>query len=331
MTLGSEAAGPRSGRGPAPDPDCSVVIVNYYSEALLRACLESLPSSAGPLSLEVIVVDNSGTARASGVLDAWPNARLIEAGGNVGFGRACNLGMATARGRHLLLLNPDTVAHPEAVAILSRYLDASPEAGAVAARLLNADGTLQYSCRRFPRPLSIFFGRYALLTRLFPGNPVSSDYLYLDWDHASARPVDWVSGACLMVRGGVRGGRRPRRDSFRRGHGLVPPHPRGRPRGRVRAAGGGDPSDRGQPWPRSRLGHLGAAPQHAALRPQAFRVADAAGDARRPGPRHSWRAGHPGGSVPERTARAAARDRSPPAVPGALGRGGGGPRGPAPG
>jgi GT2 family glycosyltransferase len=97
MTLGSQAAGPRTSRGPAPDPDCSVVIVNYYSEALLRACLESLPSSTEPLSLEVIVVDNSGTARASGVLDSWPNTRLIEAGGNVGFARACNLGLAAAR------------------------------------------------------------------------------------------------------------------------------------------------------------------------------------------------------------------------------------------
>jgi N-acetylglucosaminyl-diphospho-decaprenol L-rhamnosyltransferase len=200
MTLGPQGAGPRMGHGPAPDPDCTVVIVNYYSEELLRRCLESLPSSADPLSLEVIVVDNSGTARASGTLDAWPDVRLIEAGGNVGFAHACNLGMAAARGRHLLLLNPDTVAHPGAVATLSRYLDASAEAGAVAARLRNPDGTLQYSCRRFPRPFSIFFGRYALLTRWFPRNPVSSDYLYLEWDHATTRPVDWVSGACLMVR-----------------------------------------------------------------------------------------------------------------------------------
>jgi GT2 family glycosyltransferase len=210
MTLASPVAAPRLGHGPAPDPDCSVVIVNYHSEALLRACLESLPSSAGPLSLEVIVVDNSATARASGVLEGWPEVRLIEAGGNVGFARACNLGMGAARGRQLLLLNPDTVAHPGAVATLSRHLDASPEAGAVAARLLNPEGTLQYSCRRFPRPLSIFFGRYSLLTRLFPGNAVSSDYLYLDWDHAQVRPVDWASGACLMVR----------RDVFERVGGL---------------------------------------------------------------------------------------------------------------
>jgi GT2 family glycosyltransferase len=200
MTLGSQVAGSRLGRGPAPDPDCSVVVVNYHSEALLRLCLESLPAAAGPISFEVIVVDNSGTARASGALDAFPEVRLIEAGGNVGFAHACNLGMADARGRHLLLLNPDTVAHPGAVATLSRTLDASPEVGIVAARLLNPDGTLQYSCRRFPRSLSIFFGRYAFLTRLFPANPVSTDYLYLDWDHASTRPVDWASGACLMIR-----------------------------------------------------------------------------------------------------------------------------------
>jgi GT2 family glycosyltransferase len=200
VTPNPKVTGPRSGPGSAGAPDCSIIIVNYHSEALLRACLESLPSSAHPVSFEVIVVDNSGTALRSGALDALPGVRLLDAGGNVGFAHACNLGMAAARGRHLLLLNPDTVAHPGAVATLSRYLDGSPAAGVVAARLLNPDGTLQYSCRRFPRPLSILFGRYALLTRLFPGNPVSRDYLYLDWDHASAREVDWVSGACLMVR-----------------------------------------------------------------------------------------------------------------------------------
>jgi hypothetical protein len=95
------------------------------------------------------------------------------------------------------------VVHEGAVARLVGYLDAHPEVGAVGARLLESDGRLQYSCRRFPGYFTIFFGRYALLTRLFPGNAASRDYLYLDWDHGSAREVDWVSGACLMVRGTV--------------------------------------------------------------------------------------------------------------------------------
>lgn len=181
-------------------PDCSVIIVNYHTEVLLRGCLQSLRSSADTVSFEVLVVDNSGTALGSGALDALPGVRLIDAGSNIGFARACNLGMAAARGRHLLLLNPDTLAHPGAVATLSRHLDAYREVGVVAARLLNPDGTLQYSCRRFPGPFSLFFGRYAMLTRLFPRNALTRDYLYLDWDHATAQPVDWVSGACLMAR-----------------------------------------------------------------------------------------------------------------------------------
>jgi N-acetylglucosaminyl-diphospho-decaprenol L-rhamnosyltransferase len=200
VTPNPKAAPSRSGTRSAGVPDCSVIIVNHHSEVLLRACLESLPAAAHPVSFEVIVVDNSGTARASGALDALPAVRLLDAGGNVGFARACNLGIAVARGRHLLLLNPDTVAHPGAVATLSRHLDLFPEAGVVAARLLDPDGALQYSCRRFPGPLSILFGRYALLTRLFPRNTVSRDYLYLEWDHATLRAVDWASGACLMAR-----------------------------------------------------------------------------------------------------------------------------------
>jgi GT2 family glycosyltransferase len=118
----------------------------------------------------------------------------------VGFARAANQGIAVARGRHVLCLNPDTVVHDGAIAAMVAYLDAHPGVGAVGARLLESDGTLQYSCRRFPGYLTILFGRYALLTRLFPGNAGSRDYLYLDWDHRTVREVDWVSGACLMVR-----------------------------------------------------------------------------------------------------------------------------------
>lgn len=184
----------------AKTPDCSVVIVNYHSEAFLPACLDSLRAGAAPLTLEVIVVDNSHTVEAAGVLRMFPDVRLVESRTNVGFARACNRGMAFARASRILLLNPDTVVDAGTIATLARHLDHNPGVGAVGPRLRNADGTLQFSCRRFPRPWSIFFGRYALLTRLFPGNRLSRDYLYSDWDHRTTRAVDWVSGACVMVR-----------------------------------------------------------------------------------------------------------------------------------
>src|SRR5262249_11747833 len=129
-----------------------------------------------------------------------PGVQLLANTRNVGFARAANQGIARARGRHVLCLNPDSIVHEGALAIMTGYLDAHPGVGAVGPRLLESDGSLQYSCRRFPGSLTSFLGRYAVLTRLLPGNAATRDYLYLDWDHRSVREVDWLSGACLMVR-----------------------------------------------------------------------------------------------------------------------------------
>jgi N-acetylglucosaminyl-diphospho-decaprenol L-rhamnosyltransferase len=180
--------------------DCSVVIVNYHTDEVLAECLASLAKTAGALELEVIVVDNGRTLATGGFRERFPAVRLVENTENVGFARAANQGIRLARGRHVLCLNPDTVVHEGALAAMVGHLDAHPRVGAVGARLLESDGTLQYSCRRFPGYVTILFGRYALLTRLFPGNAGSRDYLYLDWDHRTVREVDWLSGACLMVR-----------------------------------------------------------------------------------------------------------------------------------
>jgi GT2 family glycosyltransferase len=180
-----------------PLSDCSVVLVNYQTDSLLQTCLESLEKDP---PREIFVVDNSGTLREGGFPSRFPNVEFIENARNLGFAPGCNQGLLKARGRYLLLLNPDTIVPEGALRRLAAHLDAHPGVGAVGPQLLNPDGTLQYSCRRFPGYLTIFFGRYSLLTRLLPQNPVSRRYLYLDWDHASVAEVDWLSGACLMVR-----------------------------------------------------------------------------------------------------------------------------------
>jgi GT2 family glycosyltransferase len=180
--------------------DCSIVIVNYRTDDLLVKCLESLEKVGEFLQFEVIVVDNGGTVAAGAVREGFPSVRLVTNPENVGFARAANQGIRLSRGRSVLCLNPDTVVHEGALATMVGYLDTHPAVGAAGARLLESDGSLQYSCRRFPGYLTIFFGRYAVLTRFLPGNAASRDYLYLDWDHRSVREVDWVSGACLIVR-----------------------------------------------------------------------------------------------------------------------------------
>lgn len=196
--------GPLADSFPSPEAlgpvDCSIVIVNYRTDDLLVECLESLGKAGESLQLEVIVVDNSGTLVAGAFHERFPSVRLVANPENVGFARAANQGIHLSRGRSVLCLNPDTIVHEGALATMVGYLDAHPAVGAAGARLLESDGRLQYSCRRFPGYLTIFFGRYAVLTRLLPGNAASRDYLYLDWDHRSVREVDWVSGACLIVR-----------------------------------------------------------------------------------------------------------------------------------
>jgi GT2 family glycosyltransferase len=118
----------------------------------------------------------------------------------VGYARAVNQGIHATSGTFVLVMNPDCEPRAGTVGALLGRLRAQPRAAMVGPRILNPDGTLEYSARAFPDHLTFLFNRYSLLTRLFPGNPFSRRYLLTDWDHLSAREVDWLSGACLMVR-----------------------------------------------------------------------------------------------------------------------------------
>ncbi len=127
-------------------------------------------------------------------------ARVLRNLENVGYARAVNQGIAATGGRHLLVINPDCEVLDGALTRLAGFLDEHPDAGIAAPRILNPDGSLEYSARAFPDHLTFLFNRYSLLTRLFPRNRFSRRYLLTDWDHASVRAVDWASGACLLVR-----------------------------------------------------------------------------------------------------------------------------------
>lgn len=180
--------------------DLSVVIVNYNSLAYVRRCLISLDEGARGLAWEAVVVDNASREPGVEALPcAFPHVRVLRRARNDGFAAGANAGIRAARADVVFLLNPDTRVMPDAAGTLLRYLRAHPDVGIVAPKLVNPDGSLQLSCRRFPTLWAGLFNRYSLLTRLLPGNRFSTAYLMTDWDHACARDVDWVSGAAMML------------------------------------------------------------------------------------------------------------------------------------
>jgi len=181
--------------------DLSIVIVSYNGREHLRHCLASLAVHPPPVESEIIVVDNdSRDGSAPMVASEFGDVRLLRTPRNLGFAAGANRGAREASGEALVLLNPDSEIKADPFAPMLNYLREHEDAGVVAPRLLNPDGSLQLSCRSFPTFSVALFNRYSLLTRLLPRNRYSKQYLLSDWRHDSICDVDWVSGACLMIR-----------------------------------------------------------------------------------------------------------------------------------
>jgi N-acetylglucosaminyl-diphospho-decaprenol L-rhamnosyltransferase len=182
--------------------DLSVVIVSWNVRPLLERCLASLVECLDPpaLQCEITVVDNAST---DGSLEAvrrrFPQVHLIAQDTNLGFTGANNIGIAGSRGRHILLLNPDTQVLGAPLARMVAYLDARPDIGALGPRLLFPDGSIQPSRRRFPN-LATAFLESTVLQEWFPRNRVLRRYYVQDRRDDEEQDVDWIVGACMLIR-----------------------------------------------------------------------------------------------------------------------------------
>ncbi|MGH9628887.1 MAG: glycosyltransferase family 2 protein [Bryobacteraceae bacterium] len=187
--------------------DVSAIIISLNSRHFLKDCIESLQKAEWrDVSYEIIVVDNGSTdGTREMVRSDYPNVVLIANEHNAGYCRAGNQGGAAACGRYLLFLNDDILIIEDALPRLVEYMDEHPDAGMTGSRLLNIDGTDQFSSgRTYPTPMNALFGRKSLLTRLFPRAPWAKKYL-LSHLVESDKPyeVDWLSAAAMMVRADV--------------------------------------------------------------------------------------------------------------------------------
>ncbi len=183
-----------------PDFELSVTICSWNTQSDLRDCLASLEAIRDEISFEVIVVDNNSRDGSPDMVErGFPSVTLIRMDRNLGFTGGHNYAFEHRRGRHVFCLNSDTVVHPGALRELVSFMESDPMLGIVAPKLLNPDGSLQLSCRRFPNPVAAMF-RNTFLGRLFPKNRFTRDYLMQGFDHQSKLDVDWVSGAAFLLR-----------------------------------------------------------------------------------------------------------------------------------
>ncbi len=181
--------------------DLSIVIVTWNAKGVLLDCLASIEreilgrTDAGRLDVETLVVDNGsvdGTVEA--VREGFGWAELIALPENVGFAAGNNVGLRRAKGRHMVLLNSDTVVLPDALEACVRHLDAHPEVGVVGPQLLNPDGSKQNCIHSYPSLVTEIVPT-GLLETLLPARYPSKRF-----EHAGPVEVEAVLGACLFLR-----------------------------------------------------------------------------------------------------------------------------------
>lgn len=183
--------------------DCSLIILNYRSDGLTKYCLQRILASPPRLSYEILVIDNGSPEGGIGSLKThWESVQeivWIELPKNRGFNGGNNVGLKRARGNYLIILNPDLVLVPGAIEQLVDFMERHPKAGIAGPKLLNPDRTIQNSCFHFPKWYTPLFRR-SVLGKTRAGQTQLEHYLMLDFDHLTNRRVEWLLGACLIVR-----------------------------------------------------------------------------------------------------------------------------------
>ena len=184
--------------------DLSVVIVNHKTKDLVNRCLDSLflDATDSGLNFSTVVVDNaSDDGLESLIKEKFPAVKFMSLAQNTGFGRAQNTGIKAAPAKHYFILNPDTYFPPNQTALrrLFDFMEEHPRVGVVGPKILYPDGSLQYSCYRFPSFWQPFFSR-TKFGQSGLGQKINEWFLMKDFDHNTTSPVDWVMGSAMLAR-----------------------------------------------------------------------------------------------------------------------------------
>jgi len=190
--------------GPAmtnPDMVLTIVISCYNDRDLVEDCLRSIYQNPPSAVYEIILVDDASADGTSEMVRAtFPEVRLMRNDVNRHYAHSNNRAMDEARGRYVLLLNSDTVVLPNALDGMIAFLREHPEAGMVGCKVLNEDGSIQWTVKALPNPGAAIFGARSLVTKLFPNNRFSRhNLLHIGQDMTQPFVAGYVSGAASMM------------------------------------------------------------------------------------------------------------------------------------
>ena len=186
----------------------SIIVVNYNSSAFISSCLSPIRKYLHGMTYEIIVVDNhSADDSCQLIREKFPEFCLVENDKNMGFAQAVNQGFRRTKGKYLLILNPDVQLLPGSMNKMINFLEGHPAVGLLLPKLVNPDGSLQFSCRTFYNFSTLLFRRTPL-GKIFPNHRIIRRHLMMDWDHADLGEVDWGLGGCMFLRReALRGGK----------------------------------------------------------------------------------------------------------------------------
>ena len=181
----------------------SIIIVSYNVRTYLSNSIDSILKSSIE-NFELIIVDNNsfdGTAEY--ISNNHPSIKLIANNSNVGFGKAVNQGAKIANSEHLLILNPDTIIEEDTLEKLINYIETNDKIGMVGPKILNADGSLQLSCKRSFPTIKSAIPKILGLDKLFPNSKWFGRYNLTFLDPDKNHVVDAISGSCMLIRNNV--------------------------------------------------------------------------------------------------------------------------------
>jgi GT2 family glycosyltransferase/glycogen synthase len=180
----------------------AIIIINYNSTDYTLQCIDSVKRYITFSRVQLIVVDNKSEDMPDRIIHQHPDIQLIKNTENIGFGKAINIVLNMIKSKFIILLNPDVLIIDNSFHRLINYLEKNPEISVIGPKILDGDGSVQGSARRFPTIWTSIFGRKSPLTKLFPGNPVTKrEFMCFNGDKHKPQFVDWVSGACMVIRG----------------------------------------------------------------------------------------------------------------------------------